>query len=415
MLKNIIQTIFSKGIISIINFLIVIITAKYTGAAGRGEISMMYLNITVVLLLNDFIGGGALVFLTPRHHFNKLFSYAFTWAVCCGIFLPLLFNLYLKLNSANLSWFITLSVLLNLSSCCNSLLNGKNKIKENNIGNLIQSISLILLLVIFIFSFHNNTPSAYYAALLIGYALNLLISIYFLRKEFFDDSNKKAENTWQELFFYGAQLQWGNIVQLLNYRLSYYLLTNFFVDSGKKMVGIYSTATSVSEAAWLIMNGISMVQYAKISNSQDKNYAIDVSAKLAKLSFIITLAVVVILNILPLQFFVWLFGIEFIEIKQIIILLSPGIAFLGLTGIYAHYFAGLGLMKISSMSAMVGFIVTLASGFLLIPLYNIHGAAVSASLSYFASGLFLIVYFKKHSQISFKKMFFDFRDILKLN
>ena len=66
MLNKIIQTIFSKGIISIINFLIVILTAKFTGSEGRGQMSLMYLNVTLILMINDLIGGSALVYLIPK-------------------------------------------------------------------------------------------------------------------------------------------------------------------------------------------------------------------------------------------------------------------------------------------------------------------------------------------------------------
>ena len=55
MLTKIIQTIFSKGIISIINFLVVLITARYLGADGRGEISILFLKASNKLnLLSDY-------------------------------------------------------------------------------------------------------------------------------------------------------------------------------------------------------------------------------------------------------------------------------------------------------------------------------------------------------------------------
>ena len=66
MLRKIIQTIFSKGIISIINFLVVLITARYLGAEGRGQISILFLNVTAILLFNDIIGGSALVYIIPK-------------------------------------------------------------------------------------------------------------------------------------------------------------------------------------------------------------------------------------------------------------------------------------------------------------------------------------------------------------
>src|ERR1700752_3343640 len=105
MLRKIIQTIFSKGIISIINFLVVLITARYLGSDGRGTISIMFLNITVILLFNDIIGGSSLVYLTSKRNPFTLFLPAVTVGIISGVLFPMLFHLYFHFQKVELIYF----------------------------------------------------------------------------------------------------------------------------------------------------------------------------------------------------------------------------------------------------------------------------------------------------------------------
>jgi hypothetical protein len=111
MLGKILQTIFSKGIISIINFLVVLITARYLGADGRGQISIMFLNITVILLFNDIVGGSSLVYLTSKRNPYSLFLPALCTGIFTGLLFPLLFHAYFHFQKTELLYFIALTLL----------------------------------------------------------------------------------------------------------------------------------------------------------------------------------------------------------------------------------------------------------------------------------------------------------------
>jgi len=136
MFGKIIQTIFSKGIISIINFLVVLLTAQFLGAEGRGEISMMFLNITVILMFNDIIGGSSLVYLTSKRNPYTLFLPAISIGLFTAMIFPFLFNFYFHFGKIELIYFIGLTLLSNLSSIFNYFLTGFEKIKQNNLANI---------------------------------------------------------------------------------------------------------------------------------------------------------------------------------------------------------------------------------------------------------------------------------------
>ncbi len=417
MISKIIQTVLSKGIVSIINFLIVILTARYTGMQGRGEISLMYLNITVVLLFNDLVGGGGLVFLSSREHYGHLARKAYGWAVLSAVVVSIMIQLVLGLSFTNTCWLLALALMSNLSSVSSNLLNGKEKIKENNLGNLAQTLLLFLLLLLQLKILNKNTASVYYLALLAGYALNFIISLLYLLPIFKEDpdQSKQEPELLRKMFRCGWPLQWGNAAQLFNYRLSYYFIEFSMQSYNKSELGIFSTANSVAESVWVIMNGISMVQYARISANRNERYAATLSIKLAKISFVISVVLLLIMNSIPDVLLEGIFGKGFSAMKPIIHIISPGVALLAMTGIYAHYFAGLGLMKISSMSAVVGLAGTILLGLTLIPLYGITGAAISTCVSYLLSGLYLIYQFRKKSNTRYTTLLFNYKDTFNLN
>jgi len=413
MFAKIIQTIFSKGVISIINFLVVLLTAQNLGAEGRGEISMMFLNITVILLFNDILGGSSLVYLTSKRNPYSLFMPAIATGLFTALVFPFLFHLHFHFQTSELIYFILLALLSNLSSICNYFLNGFEKIKQNNIASMAQSFIIICSLIFQFALLKDYSVYSYYRALGLGYLVNFLISAWSLRGLFVP-----VEFSWKDsikvIASYGLIGQAGNIFQLLNYRFCYYVLDGMNDPNSREHVGVFSTAASVSEAVWVIMNGIAMVQYATLSNRTNPQLAINLTLKLSKLSFALSLLALLALNLLPREFFIFLFGPEFADMKTYCLLLAPGIAAAGLTGIYSHYFAARGDMRTSASSALVGLVVTLGCSMYFIPLYGPVGAAITSSASYIASSLFLITMFKIQSKTSLASMFFKWKNLFPL-
>ncbi|HXC07055.1 MAG TPA: polysaccharide biosynthesis C-terminal domain-containing protein [Bacteroidia bacterium] len=409
--KSILKTVIAKGAGSVISFLIVILTAKLTGAVGRGHISMMVLNITVILLVNDLIGGGALVFLVPRHPLPHLLIPSWFWGIGCGTLFPIFFYLFGSCSRPEYMYLTALSIFLNLSSINSVVLNGKEKIRAGNIIALSQLISLFLLLLVFLLFRHWRTPEAYYLALLISYIISFLMSLTLLWEELHVRVEVNYRRLMRDLIRRGFYVQLGNAVQLLNYRLSFYMLKFFFPLQGDVLVGIYSTGASVGESVWVISNGISLVQYARIANMSNRKDAQELSAGLSKISWLATLGAVLILAVLPASFFGAVFGPEFAPLHHLILLLSAGIAAFGLSCIYSHYFSGIGKMHVSSYSSLVGFAVTVVAGLMLIPAYGIYGAAITACCSYLASALFLLIRFRNECRYPYSFLLFSYKNL----
>jgi O-antigen/teichoic acid export membrane protein len=300
-----------------------------------------------------------------------------------------------------------------VSSIFNYFLNGFEKIRWNNAANISQSVLILLALLFQFFVLEDYSVHSYYRALGLGYFINFVVSGIGLRGMF-----RPVSFSWSDsirtIAAYGLIGQAGNIFQLLNYRFCYYVLEGMGGPDANENVGVFSTAASVSEAVWVIMNGIAMVQYATLSNRNNPQFAVLLTLKLSKISFALSIGALLVLNALPVEVFTTLFGPDFYAMKQYCLILAPGIAAAGLTGVYAHYFAGRGDMKTSAASALVGLVVTLGCSLYFIPLYGAWGAAITNCASYLASSIFLIIMFKIQSKSSAYEMFFHWKNLFPL-
>src|SRR6187401_3554654 len=81
MFAKILHTFTSRVGAAGLNFLIVMLTAQFLGAAGRGEISIFIANIAFILLFTSLVGGTGLVYLTPRVNIYQLMLPAYAWSV----------------------------------------------------------------------------------------------------------------------------------------------------------------------------------------------------------------------------------------------------------------------------------------------------------------------------------------------
>src|SRR3954470_3552906 len=115
MIKNIIQTLFTKGFVAITNFLILIVSAKYLGVNTRGEISLFVLNIANIQIINEIYTGYSLVYFVPKFNLKKLVMNGVVWTIIATSVSNLLFYAWNK-EITGYEWdmfFLSVMVILN--------------------------------------------------------------------------------------------------------------------------------------------------------------------------------------------------------------------------------------------------------------------------------------------------------------
>jgi O-antigen/teichoic acid export membrane protein len=410
MLRTILGTFSSRVIMAIINFGLVIATARLFGAEGRGIIALFITNLAVTGMICKLVGGTALIYLTSRISVFQIAIPSYIWVVLASIGMNYLFVSTSQIPDGLAKHLLALAIIDNLSIVNKSILGGKEKIKIVNILAVCQSLILILSFGIMLHLFSPENVHTYIISLyfpyLFGFCASFIVVWPYIRH------NATFENftkSFISLIKYSVKAQSANIVQFLNYRLSYYFLNSYLTISS---IGIFSIGMTLSESIWLFATSIATIQYIRIANTTDLNYANKISILLAKLSFVFSASALIVLLLIPSFVYVFLFGSDFSDIKAVIAALALGILVVSLSNIFSHYFMGLGKYEVELYATLAGLVVTIIACFALIPALGIIGAAISASLSYLTSFTFLLYRFRKATAFKLAMLIPNKGDIL---
>lgn len=411
MLKSSLITIGTRGLTAIINFLLAIISARYLGAEGRGFISIFILNTTLVQLAAGFIGGAGLVYLFPRYNKVKMYFASLYWVTAVSVMVPLLMAALSEDARSTIWLLMAVSWLQSVLRVQSGYLISQERILANNLINLLYPFAAITCVWILFEYLNMVSPISFLWAVLAGSLASVLAGVFALKNEklFIPAFNVLAElkAAWK----YGYVVQAGNIIQLLNYRLSFYLLDYF---SGKAAVGVFSMAVSLAEVLWIIANSFAVNLYSKISNSTDKENNIAQTLSTLRLVLASTLIPSIIILLLPGSFFAFIFGDEFLRLSSIFPWLIPGVVLLTINIILVHYFSGSGQPSIALKASVLAFISLIIFSFTLIPNMGAEGAALASSVGYAASAFSAMYYFNKVKRLSVTDFVFSRTD-LKLN
>ena len=398
MFKKILNTFGTKILAAALNFLIAIIISQTLGDTGKGTQALLLATISFILIFSDIICGASIIYLAPRHSFKKIFVASTVWAALVAVIMGFAIGLFYRdLESDLVAHVAILSFISSLSSINFRFLVGKEEIKKANYNTLLQPVLMVLTLVIYYLGLKKTDIYGYVIALYAAYGGTFLLGVWMLRDEYANmchDKDREYGPVLKDLFKYGFLNQTGHFVQFFNLRLSYYLLDRF-IDKGS--VGVFSNAVSLAESIWIISSSIALVQYARISNADDRAYAQKLTLDLSKICFAISALAVIVLALLPPQVYIFVFGPEFGAMTDIIRILAPGVLFYCIFLILGHYYSGTGRYQMNTFAALCGLAVTCILGFTLIPKYGVTGAAITSAVSYTVNAIFLFVFFNKES------------------
>jgi O-antigen/teichoic acid export membrane protein len=309
---------------------------------------------------------------------------------------------------------IVISFLLSLMSIHLFALTGKEEINKYNLTSLFQVAILLVSFVIYLEIFKERSVISYIKAMYISVVASLILSFLFIGRYFEKPSFVKIGETFYDAIKKGLLLQTGAIAQMLNYRLSFYLLDKLY-EEGRKEVGIYSVTIAVAEALWLISQSVSLVLYSRISNTNDIIYSRKLTVALVKSVVVITILCMGILLCLPSSLFVFVFGNGFGEAPVVLFPLSAGIIIFSAGIVLSAYFVGIGKAQVSVVASVIGLMVTIICGLSLIPKYGMFGAAITASASYTAGVIYQFVMFLREAkEIQTRDFILSTNDILML-
>ena len=409
MFKKILGTGMTRVMNLLIGFITMLMGTKVLGPAEWGVGFTVLTDVTFLLIGIEFLAGSGLVYFTPRKKLSTLMKVSYSWIVLVMVFYVLLFwgLSYFPAVSDRIvpKGYEVITLLLTLVySFHNFNLNvflGKEKVGTFNWIFLLQILVQVSSMALFIFGLHIYDAHAFVYSLLCGYTVAFLVGFFIMIRMLDRSGNDPILLTAKEMFRYGYVIQLSTLVSTLNRRMSIYLIRQHCTEDS---VGVYGAGTQVGEGVKVFGLSISMVQFSRLSNLTDQKMIVNLTIKFLKITVVLTLIALLVIACLPVSFFAWLFSDAFGQVKEILLLMSPGLLFYAAQMIFSNYFSGTGVPKYNLYASLMGLAVTLPATFVLVPIWGIVGAAIAFSCTYTAILLYQWFTFKRLTGVKAKDL-----------
>jgi O-antigen/teichoic acid export membrane protein len=388
--KNSIITIAVRLINTLLNSLIIICTTQFWGSEGKGVTAIFMANLGIITIGLNILTSSSVAFFAKKFAISKLHLQAVLWSFIVSITGTLI--IYFCGGDKIALYIFCASIFMGLHTFYTSIFIGEQKIKEYNIISIVQPAVLLIFLLFFKFTVEPTFYAYFYSYILSLFVAS--ITSLFLVKRFKNVLSFSFESdVLKKCFVYGSKEEFGHLLQFFICRLGYYVLELY---SGTAAVGEFSVGVAISESIWVISRSIAMVQYSKVIAEGHNQKTLHDNLKAAIYSLFISLICIIILLCIPKSFFAVILergGKDFNNVKDIVLLLSPGVLIMSFSNVLVHYFSGIGNLNISILKSAVGAIFTVILSFILIPRYSITGAGITSSAVYVISSVVIIVAF----------------------
>ena len=411
MRNKIVISFLSRILIAIVNFLLVVVLSQRLGSEGKGLCSQFIALLTFIQLFCDVIGGPSLVVLCKNFNNKQLYFLSVIWNLILSILISS-FIYFLNVPSGKDLFLLILIAFLNAQVSSNqNILTGNEKYNSVSLLNLIQSSLIFTITLVILNSPVNRHYKYYLMALLLSFLVIFITGSLIIFKT---KNRTKLENSAtiiRQSFRLGIKNQIGTILQQINSRISYLLLT-------PAAVGIFSNATSIGESTWLIAYSFSSILFGRISNENNEEKRIRLTLQFFKWTYALSIFACVVLLFIPDSFYAWLFGKEFIGIAEILVFQVPGLIAFASFIILGHYFSGKGEFEKNTIAILVGLSIT-CLGWLFIFIYNLEKnmffIATLISVSSIGTVCTVMVLFKKHTGVLWKNFMLNKKDFHEFN
>jgi O-antigen/teichoic acid export membrane protein len=190
----------------------------------------------------------------------------------------------------------------------------------------------------------------------------------------------------------------ANALQLLNYRLDLFILA---AAASAAQVGYYAVAVAVTTVLWLLPQAVSEILFPRVAQlSAQSGAGAEAHREMVELKSARHVVLVVVASVLVLAgalevLVVPVYGEAFRPAIHLGLILLPGVALLGIGGVFSSSIVGRGKPIYSLYTVLITLPPTVGLYVWLIPAYGATGAALASSLSYAAS-FFVACAFYRH-------------------
>jgi O-antigen/teichoic acid export membrane protein len=409
LLKDSTVTLLARGLVLFFSILTSIVLSRVLGPSQKGSYSLLLLIISVASLMVMFGLGSANVYFGARNPDSELpkltgnslvaaFGLGFLGILCLELLtlLPPLQE-YLIDNNVDVLWVRGLILFLPIvlsNAYLVEIIRARGAFVRYNLVALWKVFISLVGVATMVWCLGWGVNGAIIAWVLSLMAAFALIFVLALRA-----AGSRPLVDWRLLrrcFRFGVRLHPGNIAQFLNYRFDAFLVAWYLTPAE---VGLYVTASSLSERIWEIPHSIRTVLLYRVAATKDPATAIETTARVSRVVVVLVGLLCLVIMLVSQSLIALLYGQAYLPAAPALFLLLPGTWALSIGKILAIHLAGTGRPEIGTVGAIVSLVSTVLLDIILIPQLGIVGAALASSFAYSLSTLVILVVFLRVTEL----------------
>lgn len=388
----------------IISFPITIIVGRYLGAGDLGLYRLVFSIYTVCMLFATLGVPAALIkYLSESQdeidNAKKIISSALLLSIVLGILFSIisfilsvpLGIIFKMIELPRLIQIISLAFPFSVvSSTLLAALNGFQYMNKHAIATITQSFLMLFITIISIyFGYGVNGVIASVVVSSIGYFIYLLFA---LKNYLIIPSLSDFFHYSKIMLSFGIYTVVANSINLINFQADTIMIGYFLT---KTDVGYYSIATLFAKLLWLIPDSIQKITYPLISkyhSKKNRELVTQIVTKTMKYNACISVIAGTSMLIYGQTIITLLYGRSFIGSVSPLYILVLGTMIFSIIKCINSLFASIGRMDLFARIPTYSAIINIFLNFLLIPLFQMNGAAVATSISLLIYVLIMLYY-----------------------
>lgn len=220
--------------------------------------------------------------------------------------------------------------------------------------------------------------------------LGLLLTLYIGREVSKLKQSRKARVDLQLLnamLRYGVKFYISIMAGAIIFRADVLIVNRF---RGAAEAGVYAVASQFSFLLLMLPGVIATLLFPRVAASQDERgeFAVQVTRHTTLVMLLMCLAAAALSFVLP-----WIYGARFSDATIQLLILLPGIFFVGLESVLVQHFTGTGLPAIIPVFWIITLAFNIGLNLLMVPTFGARGAAVTSTLSYALIFFLVAIYF----------------------
>ena len=411
--KNVIWT-FGARLAMVVNSVLAgIVVARWLGADGVGKLAVINVSVITLVQLGSLglPSANAYFIAKDTNQFRRASVNSLLFAIIGG---GLLACGLMVITSSRPDWFgmvatdlfriAAISVPFQLITLIGlNIFLAIGKIREFNlldvVGQSFVLINSLLALLILHAGLQTLITLNAVASVLVSLVIVFMLGAAARRLE-------EADKTWRsdlmllkQMIGYGIKSHIAILAGTLIFRADL-LVVNHFRSAAE--AGVYSLASQMATLLMMLPAVIATLLFPRITAEQDPTGSTTcvVARHTSLIMLICCLAAVPLSLLLPV-----VYGSVFSDATTQLLILLPGVFFIGLQSVLVQHFNAMGLPKTVPVFWVVTLVINLIMVFLMVPRYGARGAAWASTISYSLISFLMIGYFLVETGRSLSELF----------